>query len=699
MTVRSTVRSTIKSSVGLGNGINLNNWQTIIPPTIPSISGITLRALWQAPYGTPTTLKDAVGNFDLTVNSGSMVLVNNSPSEKPAIYFDGTLELINNSLTQCGICLFFRPADDGLDNRDVIGFGSSTANSFSLVLASDSVYPLRNASSSGNTAAPVNQWFCALIADGTGTPLFANIGGQIFGSGAAENRTGFSLGGRYPGGSTGTRFKGWFLGGCAFVTPDTTDFSGFTTKMKALMRHWFNVGAKPSSSKNLLVVSGDSIGVGYGLEHSKTPIGLLQSKLSGFKVYGTCVNGFQTSSNITVDVDLLDPSYSSLRSRNMCVLIGEPSNQIAYGGTGAQALTSVQDWGTARKAAGFEVIVCTCMDRNGFDATMNTHKATYNSGIRSAFNVATSSPYVFKKALGTTWGDLMVDLHLLNPTTFDGIHPDSEGSALISEEVRIAIENLDRVLDPIISSPTKRFSIDQSITISCNTPGASIYYTLDGTTPTASSTLYTSAIPITATTTVKSIAIKSGLPDSLIVTRTYTKVESQVVNPNWAITGTNQGGTVVGNIVNLGGSGENGTSNLIIDATEDFEFVAKIATAPVGAMIALSPTNGTLTWGGATPLYGGLIFPIVAPTYNTWDVQRIETSGVAGSVIENGLALPFWARIRKVDNDVYFDTSLNGTTWVNKSKRLKVLKDVTTAYLKIFGQSYGTIEAWLERLI
>lgn len=61
----------------------------------------------------------------------------------------------------------------------------------------------------------------------------------------------------------------------------------------------------------------------------------------------------------------------------------------------------------------------------------------------------------------------------------------------------------------------------KSVTISCATQGATIYYTLDESTPTSSSTPYTSAISINESKTLKAVAIKDGV-SSNVVTAEYT---------------------------------------------------------------------------------------------------------------------------------------------------------------------------------
>ena len=60
------------------------------------------------------------------------------------------------------------------------------------------------------------------------------------------------------------------------------------------------------------------------------------------------------------------------------------------------------------------------------------------------------------------------------------------------------------------------------VTITCATEGAKIYYTTDGTEPTASSTEYTAAISVTPPMTLKAIAVKSGMNDSAVASASYT---------------------------------------------------------------------------------------------------------------------------------------------------------------------------------
>lgn len=74
---------------------------------------------------------------------------------------------------------------------------------------------------------------------------------------------------------------------------------------------------------------------------------------------------------------------------------------------------------------------------------------------------------------------------------------------------------------PTFAPEAGTYDAAQNVTIACATDGAAIYYTLDGTTPTVSSTLYESAIEITETTTINAIAILDETVSDM-ATATYT---------------------------------------------------------------------------------------------------------------------------------------------------------------------------------
>src|SRR4029077_16337826 len=59
---------------------------------------------------------------------------------------------------------------------------------------------------------------------------------------------------------------------------------------------------------------------------------------------------------------------------------------------------------------------------------------------------------------------------------------------------------------PLISPATGTFTSPQTVTITDATSGSSIFYTIDGSQPTTSSTPYTAAFTVSSTTTVKAIA-------------------------------------------------------------------------------------------------------------------------------------------------------------------------------------------------
>jgi hypothetical protein len=75
---------------------------------------------------------------------------------------------------------------------------------------------------------------------------------------------------------------------------------------------------------------------------------------------------------------------------------------------------------------------------------------------------------------------------------------------------------------PTFSVPPGTYTSVQTVAISDTTAGATIFFTTDGSTPTAASTQYTGTISVKASETIKAIATATGFSTSAVATATYT---------------------------------------------------------------------------------------------------------------------------------------------------------------------------------
>ncbi len=171
----------------------------------------------------------------------------------------------------------------------------------------------------------------------------------------------------------------------------------------------------------------------------------------------------------------------------------------------------------------------------------------------------------------------------------------------------------------------------QSVEISCATEGAAIYYTTDGTTPTAESTAYTGAISVTESATIKAIAI-NGEDKSQVATAAYTILESIANTEATALT--------IEKAVALIDS-----KDAAVLAHEDNQVYIKGVVSKVGAMSAMYKSitywisaDGTET-GQQFEIYGGL-------NVNGTTFDNITDIRVGNDVIVKG-------NLKKFGDDVY----------------------------------------------
>ena len=75
---------------------------------------------------------------------------------------------------------------------------------------------------------------------------------------------------------------------------------------------------------------------------------------------------------------------------------------------------------------------------------------------------------------------------------------------------------------PVLSPGAGAYSVAPVISITDTTPGATVFYTLDGSSPTTASARYSSPISITKSLTLKAVAFASGFTQSSVSTAAYT---------------------------------------------------------------------------------------------------------------------------------------------------------------------------------
>ena len=90
------------------------------------------------------------------------------------------------------------------------------------------------------------------------------------------------------------------------------------------------------------------------------------------------------------------------------------------------------------------------------------------------------------------------------------------------------------MLSPLFNPPSGLVAAGETVTIEDATPGAAIYYTVDGSTPTTSSTLYSTALTVDQTTTVMAMAVAPGQMNSSATAANYmvaARADTPVISP------------------------------------------------------------------------------------------------------------------------------------------------------------------------
>ena len=287
--------------------------------------------------------------------------------------------------------------------------------------------------------------------------------------------------------------------------------------------------------------------------------------------------------------------------------------------------------------------------------------------------VGWNTRYVFGPNSDGNWGmpdsdtaDGTIDLYDDDPIYFPyvGVY-NIEINTNVNPVTFTITRTLPQAAKPTFTPNGGNFPASQTVTISSTTEDAAIYYTTDGVTePTAETgTLYEDPITLTATTTLKAIAVKEGMRPSEVATATFTK------------TGIDN----LAGVIDLGGS-------------KNFSFAGEVVVTHVGTygsskligLRDLSQNNANGTGGGVfydTPSNvdlkaGDILAPGWSGRTSKYGANWIEITN-ATNVTTNGTAtvMPFdrtGVTLTAANqseyiilNNVTIDTEANTATWTN----------------------------------
>lgn len=120
----------------------------------------------------------------------------------------------------------------------------------------------------------------------------------------------------------------------------------------------------------------------------------------------------------------------------------------------------------------------------------------------------------------------------------------------VGADVAFTTQALPAAAAPVFSPSGGTFSNSVTVGITSATSGAAIRYTMDGTDPTAASSLYSQPLVFTTTTTLKARSFKSDMSDSAVTAATYTlsvadageipAANASALSSGWTVYGTDR---------------------------------------------------------------------------------------------------------------------------------------------------------------
>jgi hypothetical protein len=199
---------------------------------------------------------------------------------------------------------------------------------------------------------------------------------------------------------------------------------------------------------------------------------------------------------------------------------------------------------------------------------------------------------------------------------------------------------LSRLAAPVFTPAPGTYASAQSVSISAAS-GATVYYTLDGSTPTIFSSVYTGPIAVSSSTTVNAVAVQSGAIASPLSSATYTispVAQISFVQGNYATPQTAQASVAV----KYTAAQRQGDLNLVVVGWNDSTATVKSVTDSSGNVYARAVGPTVMSGVASQAIYYAANIASAAASANTVtvafntaavypDIRILEYAGIAAS--------------------------------------------------------------------
>lgn len=218
------------------------------------------------------------------------------------------------------------------------------------------------------------------------------------------------------------------------------------------------------------------------------------------------------------------------------------------------------------------------------------------------------------------------------------------------------------VPNPYIVAGTKTFKKPITVEIKCIDTAAKIYYTLDGTTPTAASQIYDKPIQILVNTTVRAIAVNNG-KSSFVDEATFIKIRSDIkltltnkYLPNYSAQGDE---TLI--------NGIHGTSNWRLGNWQgyqgkDLEAVIDLGTIKLIKQLSLGTLQDSRAW---------IVFPQYVQYWISDDGKNYKLAATVNTKVD----------VKNLDV---------------QTQEFAATVNVKARYIKLVAKQYGPLPDWHE---